>query len=143
MLKDQGFSTIEPGLERVYRQGRAAMELALVDPTDEHLHEWRKRVKDHWYHVRLLRNVWPKVMDAYGKEMKALSDALGNDHDLAVVAPVMRAEPESFGGVEPVEGILALGARRRGEFQAHARTLGRRIYAEKPRVLVKRFESRW
>jgi CHAD domain-containing protein len=142
-VRDEGFRTIGPGLERVYRQGRECMERALLDPSDVNLHEWRKRVKDHWYHVRLLRNLWPKVMDAYGREMKALSDALGNDHDLAVLAPIMRAEPESFGGVEPVTRLLGLLSRRRTEFQAQARTLGRRIYAEKPRVLVNRFESRW
>ena len=142
-VRDQGFKTIGPGLERVYRQGRACMVRATEEPSDVNLHEWRKRVKDHWYHVRLLRNVWPKVMDAYGREMKTLSDALGNDHDLAVLAPVMRSEPESFGGVDPVQAILGLMARRRAEFQGQARTVGRRIYAEKPRVLVSRFEARW
>lgn len=142
-LRDQGFRTIGPGLGRVYRQGRGCMEQALAIPSDENFHEWRKRVKDHWYHVRLLRNLWPKVMDAYGREMKALSDALGNDHDLAVLAPVLRSEPESFGGPDLVPGILDLVSRRRSEFQAQARTLGRRIYAEKPRVLVTRFKSRW
>ena len=31
---------------------RAAQEL----PSAEHMHEWRKRVKDHWYHVTLLQD---------------------------------------------------------------------------------------
>ena len=142
-IHDEGFETIGPGLERVYRQGRLAMESALPDPTDENLHEWRKRVKDHWYHVRLLRNVWPKVMDAYKREMKSLSDALGSDHDLAVMTPVLRGEPAAFGGDEAVARLLELIVRRRAELQAQCRTFGRRIYAEKPRTLVARFEARW
>lgn len=142
-IPDQGFETIGPGLERVYRQGRLAMETALPDPRDENLHEWRKRVKDHWYHVRLLRNVWPKVMDAYKKEMKALSDTLGNDHDLAVLAPALRSDPAAFGGEETVIRLQERIVKRRAELQAQARTHGRRIYAEKPRTLVARFEARW
>ena len=42
-----------PGLERAYRRGRKRMHEAEEDPTTERLHEWRKRAKDHWYHVRL------------------------------------------------------------------------------------------
>ena len=142
-IHDEGFETIGPGLERVYRQGRLAMETALPDPTDDNLHEWRKRVKDHWYHVRLLRNVWPKIMDAYKKEMKSLSDALGSDHDLAVLAPILRGDPAAFGGEGAVARLLELVVRRRGELQIQCRTFGRRIYAEKPRTLVARFEARW
>ena len=33
-----------------------------ADPTVEALHEWRKRVKDLWYHHTLLRELWPPVM---------------------------------------------------------------------------------
>lgn len=142
-VRDEGFRTIRPGLERTYRRGRGAMDLALREPTDENLHEWRKRVKDHWYHVRLLRNLWPKVLDAYRREMKLLSDALGSDHDLAVLVPVLREDPDAFGGAAAVELLVDLALRRRGELQAQARTHGRRIYAEKPRVLVDRFRSRW
>lgn len=142
-IHDQGFVTIGPGLERVYRQGRFAMQVALPDPSDFHLHEWRKRVKDHWYHVRLLRNVWPKVMDAYKKEMKLLSDVLGDDHDLAVMAPVLREDPAICGGEEVLARLLDVMVRRRAELQAQARTHGKRIYAEKPKTLVHRFEARW
>jgi hypothetical protein len=29
----------------------------------EHFHEWRKRVKYHWYHLGLLRELWPASME--------------------------------------------------------------------------------
>jgi CHAD domain-containing protein len=142
-LADRGFKTIGPGLERVYRQGRRAMQAALVETSDENLHEWRKRVKDHWYHVRLLRNLWPKVMDAYRREMKHLSEVLGDDHDLALLAPLLRDNFDAFGGPEAVRVTLEFVFRRRGELQDQARVAGRRIYAEKPRTLLLRFKSRW
>ena len=142
-LHDRGFKTIGPGLERVYRQGRRAMKAALKEPSDENLHEWRKRAKDHWYHVRLLRNVWPKVMDAYRREMKNLTEALGADHDLALLLPIVRDNPDAFGGADGVRVFLELVHRRRAELQDQARVLGKRIYAEKPGVLVDRFRARW
>ncbi len=142
-LADRGFKTIGPGLERVYRQGRGAMKAALDEPSDENLHEWRKRAKDHWYHVRLLRNVWPKVMDAYRREMRILTEALGSDHDLALLTPIVRDDPEAFGGADGVRVFLEMVHRRRAELQEQARVVGKRIYAEKPRTLVARFKARW
>lgn len=140
---DRGFKTIGPGLERVYRQGRRGMGAALEEPSDGNLHEWRKRAKDHWYHVRLLRNAWPKVMDAYRREMRVLTEALGMDHDLALLVPIVRDEPDAFGGADGVRVFLDMAHRRRAELQDQARLVGRRIYAEKPRTLVQRFQSRW
>ena len=142
-LEDRGFGTIGPGLERVYRQGRDRMRAALEDPTDERLHEWRKRVKDHWYHVRLLRNLWPRVLDAYRHEMKSLSEALGDDHDLSLLGPLVQGAPDAFGGRDAVDDFLEFAGIRRRELQDRARLLGRHIYAEKPRHLVSRFRARW
>jgi CHAD domain-containing protein len=142
-LHDRGFKTIGPGLERTYRRGRRAMRVALAEPSDENLHEWRKRAKDHWYHVRLLRNVWPKVMDAYRREMRNLTEALGMDHDLALLLPLVRDDPGSFGGDDGARVFVELIHRRRAELQDQARVVGKRIYAEKPRTLVQRFKARW
>jgi CHAD domain-containing protein len=119
------------------------MTAALEEPSDENLHEWRKRAKDHWYHVRLMRNAWPKVMDAYRREMRLLTEALGMDHDLAILTPIVRDDPDAFGGADGVRVFLDMAARRRAELQDRARLVGRRIYAEKPRTLVQRFKARW
>ena len=47
-------SAIESGLLRSYRDGRKAFAQARREPSIEALHTWRKRVKDLWYHERLL-----------------------------------------------------------------------------------------
>ena len=91
----------------------------------ESLHEWRKRVKHLWYHHTLLRSLWPPVMEVTGDEAHALSDHLGDDHDLAVLAAWVerarrggpgvprcgRAPPERAAG----RGVHARRARVRGE----------------------------
>lgn len=128
---DDGFDTLAAGLERTYRDGRRAMKQAV---TPEQLHEWRKHVKTHWYHVLLLRQIWPAMMKAYAGTLEELSRAVGDHHDLHVLRE-SASEP-------PVELLAAIEARQR-ELEEAARELGARIYAERPAVFVARIEKLW
>ena len=85
-LERESFDAVCEGLERTYRRGRRDLREARAEPSVEALHEWRKRVKELWYHHTLLRELWPPVMAATGDEAHALADRLGDDHDLAVLA---------------------------------------------------------
>lgn len=131
-LDEDGFEAVAGGLQRIYRRGRKDFRSARAEPTTENLHEWRKRVKDLWYHHTLLRPLWPPVMEAVGDQAHELADRLGDDHDLAVLADWIREHtetgPEFFDAVD----------RRRAELQAEAMTLGARLYAEKPKAYVRR-----
>jgi hypothetical protein len=49
-----GFDAIAGGLGKTYKRGRIALAEAAERPTAESIHEWRKRVKYHCYHARLL-----------------------------------------------------------------------------------------
>jgi CHAD domain-containing protein len=136
-LDRDSFGAVADGLERTYRRGRRDLEAALDEPSVEALHEWRKRVKELWYHHTLLRPLWPPVMEAIGDQAHDLSDRLGDDHDLAVLGAWMREhaepDPEFFEAVE----------RRRGELQGEAFALGARLYAEKPSAYVRRVKRLW
>jgi CHAD domain-containing protein len=136
-LGRDSFDAVADGLERTYRRGRRDLEAALDEPSVEALHEWRKRVKELWYHHTLLRPLWPPVMEAMGEQAHELSDRLGDDHDLAVLEVWMREHaepnPEFFEAVE----------RRRGELQGEAFALGARLYAEKPSAYVRRIKRFW
>jgi CHAD domain-containing protein len=123
--------TLVRALTDTYERGRKAFEDAAAKPTTEHLHEWRKRVKDLWYQQRLLERVWPGVMKALAGEAKALSKLLGSDHDLAVLAAEL----------PPDDALLALIADRRAELQAEALALGARVYAESPKAFRKRLRG--
>jgi CHAD domain-containing protein len=120
-------------LERSYVRGREAFKVADAEPTAEHLHEWRKRVKDLWYQQALLEEVWPKVMGAQAKEAKKLSQKLGDDHDLAVLREVLVGDP-SLGG----EDLLPLIDQRREQLLKQVRKRGRRVYAERPKHYARR-----
>jgi CHAD domain-containing protein len=136
-LERDSFDALRDGLERTYRRGRRDFREARRDPTVEALHEWRKRVKELWYHHTLLRSLWPPVMQVVGDEAHELANRLGDDHDLAMLADWMRehtgAEPEFFEVVE----------RRRSELQVEAIGLGERLYADKPSAYLRRLQGLW
>jgi CHAD domain-containing protein len=136
-LERDSFEAVADGLERSYRRGRRDFEAARAEPSPETLHEWRKRAKELWYHHTLLRSLWPPVMAASGEEAHVLSDHLGDDHDLVVLAGWVSehadARPAFFEAIE----------RRRAKLQEDAFALGARVYAEKPGAFVRRLERLW
>lgn len=142
-LDQGGFGLLEGGLTKTYGRGCRAMTVAYKAKTIEAFHEWRKRVKYHWYHARLLQNIWPQLMTTYSHEMKRLSDLLGDDHDLAVLQQVLLDSPESFGSNEMIEAFIGLARQRQLKLRNHARSLGNRIYLEKPAKQRKRFGGYW
>jgi CHAD domain-containing protein len=81
----KGFATLRVGIEDTYRAGRRALRRAVKKPTDDRLHEWRKSVKHLLYQVRLVELAAPSVLQALESRLDALSEALGDDHDLAVM----------------------------------------------------------
>jgi CHAD domain-containing protein len=136
-LRNASFDALADGLQRTYRRGRRDLRAAREEPTVEALHEWRKRAKELWYHHTLLRSLWPPVMNAVGDEAHELSDLLGDDHDLAVLAHWFGVHanpaPEFFEAVEE----------RRRALQRGAFDLGARLYAEKPSAYLSRMRRLW
>lgn len=140
-LGRRGWAALEPGLLRVYRDGRAAFKRARRGPTTENLHEWRKRAKDLWYHLRLLANAAPGTMRGHADDAHRLSDLLGDDHDLAVLRDRLPGlAPDLPVDVDPVYAIIDL---RRADLQAQAMPLGERLYAEKPKAFGRRLRRYW
>jgi CHAD domain-containing protein len=137
-LDEDGFDAVSGGLERIYRQGRRGFRAARAEPTTENLHEWRKRVKDLWYHLTILCSAWPPVMDALADEAHRLSEHIGNDHDLSVLLAWTEEHAPASGAA--IEGPVG---QRRAELQADAFEIGARLYAEKPRAFVRQIERWW
>jgi CHAD domain-containing protein len=142
-LDDPGFDAIAPGLRRIYRAGRRALARASEEASPENFHELRKRVKDLWYHVRLLRGVWPECMGALETELKALSDHLGDDHDLVVFEGHLGELEGSKFDRSDVDAMLEFARQRQEELRAAAMDLARRVHGEKPARFRDRMEAYW
>jgi CHAD domain-containing protein len=110
-------------------------------PTVENLHEWRKRVKDLWYHLRLLKCVSPGIVGGQADEADKLSDLLGDDHDLAVLRETLRTGAGEL--AVDVDAVIALIDHRREQLQAQALRIGERLYAESPKAFARRMHRYW
>ncbi len=142
-LDDDSFASVEKGLGRTYRRARKALRASYKSPTPEQFHEWRKRVKYHWYHLRLLRKLWPAPMKGLAAEAKQLADLLGDDHDLAVLRATLANNRNALGEREELDALSALAERRQNQLRAAAQTLGWRLSAEKPDDFLRRMRGYW
>jgi hypothetical protein len=140
-LKAGGWRAIGGGLGRGYARGRRAFKQARLTRDDARMHDWRKRAKDLWYHLRLLAPVCGTAVRGQAKEAHALSDRLGDDHDLAVLRRTLIDHGAEVAA--DLEALLGLIEHRRGQLQAEAMFLGGRIYAESPRAFRRRLHRRW
>ena len=107
------------------------------------LHELRKRVKDLWYQLRLIRDVDKHMLGNLADQAHDLSDHLGDDHDLALLREEAQRRREAFASPSHQRHLLEEIDQRRGELQFAAISLGERIYAEKPKRFTKRLKKRW
>lgn len=100
-----GWAAIGPGLKASFCRGQEAFKTVQKDCSPKNLHEWRKRVKDLWHHLRLLCRVWPKEVRATVEELETLAEFLGNDHDLVMLAEFVE---ENFKGAPDAEALAEL-----------------------------------
>lgn len=142
-LDAKGFELLAAGVERTYADGCSELAKVKLEPSDEQLHEWRKRVKDHWYQTRLLTPSWPTLMRLRADSLKRLADLLGDDHDLAMMQQLMRTQPKLFGDQSLLERLGPAIAERRSELQRTALRLGNQLYREAPKDLVARWQRYW
>jgi CHAD domain-containing protein len=133
---DDDVAILAPGFKRIYRRGRKALRAAERDTSTERLHELRKRAKDLWHAAQVLRPSSPKKLKRLGRCAHALSDVVGEDHDLAVLLDAARQRPHALTPGER-KLLAALVGRRRAALQRTALERGRSLYARKPRKLTK------
>jgi CHAD domain-containing protein len=141
-LGENGFDLLRAGLKRAYARGRKSFRRAREKGGDEALHEFRKRSKDLWYQLRLLRRGWPAVMKAAADEAHELSDRLGDDRDLVLLRSHVGEAGQAL-TAEQRTHLDRLIDRRREELQKDAFAYGQRLFAEKPKRFVRRLERYW
>ncbi len=140
-LERGGWRTLEGGLVRSYGRGRRAFVDARSEPSLENLHQWRKRVKDLWYQLRLLAPVGGPTVRGQVKEAHRLADLLGDDHDLGVLRQtILRLAPDL---AVDHDALIGLVDHRREQLQTEARYVGERLYAETPKAFGRRIARCW
>jgi CHAD domain-containing protein len=142
-LAEDGFAPLARGLEKTYRACREAHAALKPKPSDEELHELRKRLQQHWRHLALLSAAWPDMMRARAGAARELSDLLGTDQDLARLAEFVAGQTGKV--LSKAETGLLLGsiAEWRAELAALARPRAERLLAEGAGGLSRRIARYW
>ncbi len=138
-LEDLGGKRLRENVQKTYKRGRRVLERAIKKTSTKNLHSFRKRVKELWHQLRLLRPLAPAVFTELNDELRTIGDYLGQVHDLAFVAQRLSSiGPASQQG----HGILnAIIASRKDELEYTAMALGERFYAERPRQFARRISE--
>lgn len=153
-LTSSGWSLFDAGLERAYRGGRKA--LAAVGrqagrgslPEPDEIHTLRKRVKEHWYELRLLRDVWSEGLKGPIAEAGRLAELLGDYNDLSVLLEELdrrRERDEATGVSEPedLSALVELIEHKQSQILEEGLPIARRLYAEEPGAFTARIGSYW
>lgn len=97
-------------------------------PTEEDFHEWRKFVKYHFYHTRLLAGIYGKQARRRAKDANELEEILGQHHDLAVLGERIKAHRRQIKKVCDVDKLLRYLAEQQKEMEKEAMALGRKLF---------------
>jgi CHAD domain-containing protein len=116
------------------------MKKARAAPEPDALHEWRKRAKDHWYQARLLKPIWPAMMEPHIAAADDLGEWLGLINDLAVFRDRIEAAPLS---AELKAEARELAISRHAELMTRVVPLGRLLFAGQAESLIDRWGAWW
>jgi CHAD domain-containing protein len=139
-LRTDSWQLVGPGVDRAYRRGRREMSRADADPSGPAMHRWRKRAKDLWYQLRILRDATPgSLSDSLGLADE-LAEALGDHHDLTLLRDdLLRRELPAIRRPTVVAAIEA----RQDELAAEAFDLGESLYARRPKPFRRKLRRGW
>jgi CHAD domain-containing protein len=139
-LQTDSWKLVGPGIERAYRRGRREMRCAAESPSGENMHQWRKRAKDLWYHLRILRDARPEALRESLSQADELADALGEHHDLTVLRDDLLSRELPLADRS---ALVAAIEERQEELAGTAFDLGERLYARKPKAFRRKMRRGW
>lgn len=131
-------------VQKTYQRGRNALKGAIKKTSTKNLHNFRKRAKELWYQLRILRPLAPAVFRELNDELKAIGRHLGQVHDLAFVAERLSSIGSTRRHGDRI--LHTLIDSREKELERTAIALGERFYAERSRQFGRRvlqYFSEW
>lgn len=140
-ISADNFKIIKKNLQRVYEQGQVYMYAVFSEAIKVNVHEWRKRVKDLWYSMRILSNLWPEIMSPLVILLGKLSDTLGDTNDLFLLKEKIIANQSKFKDGQHTRELINFIDRRIIDLLRDARSIGRKVYSEDSIYFVGRMQN--
>ncbi len=143
VIEHDDFKDLAITIERDYRKAKLAFQHAYECREDEAFHDWRKYVQRHWRQVLLVVPCWPRALRPHTALARELSEVLGEDHDIYMLAKFLETQETSLGGRRDRDDFFALCAKRQNELRDLAHDMGLRLFSEKPSSLAARLIAYW
>jgi hypothetical protein len=137
-----GFDAIAPGLETSVRRARQSMREAATRPTRAGTHRWRRRVKNLWYHVRLLDRRCGYALRHDRVRLELLDGLLGEWRNIALIEEAV-LEVAALPSRTMTAHLLRELRRRKAHLRRRALVVAGRTLAGKPRDYVRRVRRLW
>lgn len=142
-LDEGDLDCVRHGLAKTYRRARAELDKAIEDRGDDTtFHTLRKRVKYHRYQLKILDELWPRVLTARRTACHDLTDLLGDDHDLVELRPVLRDGGLELPGVV-TDTLIGIADRRSTRLRERSIPLARLLFTEETDTFVERVAAYW
>ena len=138
-LDDLRCEQLRKCVQKTYKRGRKALKVAIEKTSTKNLHTFRKRAKELWCQLRILRPLAPAVFRELSDELKAIGQYLGQVHDLAFVAERLSSIGSARNHGDRI--LNALINSREKELERTAIALAERFYAERPRQFARRLSQ--
>ncbi len=142
-LKTDDFGLMKNGLQKIYKRARKFSFLIQEDPSVEYLHEYRKKIKYLWNQLLILQPVFERLLKAYAKSLKNLSDLLGDHRDYVLFLDYL--EYNEFFALTPeqISMIREIISEENDRRLIQAQKLSLKIFIDKPGYFADRLEQFW
>jgi CHAD domain-containing protein len=141
-LKTARFARIVKRLEQSYRSARKAMAQAQKNQQATDFHEWRKRAKDLWYHLRLFEERMPTLRREIA-DLKRLETSLGEDHNLLMLRTQVLGDRALQQDRPALAAVTSRSEHRQAQLRRSALSLGARLFRRKPGFYVRHIRQAW
>ncbi len=140
-ISGDNFKIIKKNLQKIYEQGQGNMYAVFSEAIKENVHEWRKSVKDLWYSMRILSNLWPEIMSPLVILLGKLADSLGDANDLFLLKERIISNQSKFKDDQHTRELINFIDKRIIDLLRDARSIGRKVYSEDSKYFVGRMQN--
>ena len=131
---------LRKGWKRTLRKGQAAIVQCENSPVTEAFHDLRKAAQAHVQQTNLLLDLWPSLLVQRQKDAKAISDILGEDHDLCILLEKIASDE----ALKPDRFVLETSiAERQSHLRSQALEKSKLLFSPDADFEARRIEMLW
>jgi CHAD domain-containing protein len=138
-IDDLTVDALLPNLSASYRKTKKALKHAQKRPDEKTIHNLRKEVKHHFYHVRLLEDFWPSPFKKRAADLDNLETCLGDSNNLSVLRLRIEADVETTADRQEVRELTRVIDEQIRNLRERGLALASHLYADKPRKFYHQF----